>query len=268
MKFSDYHTHTPLCLHAEGTPQEYVQASLKAGLVQYGISDHAPMNEEPFDDWRMKQSDLPLYFEWIDEARRCADGTGLEVLAGLECDWMPGLEPWIEHLRSIHDWDYFIGSVHYLDNRWDFDNPQSLTFWDKTNVEEAWGRYWQLYAQMAATGLFQIMGHADLIRKFGHRPAGDLKPYYMPAIEAIANSGAAVELNTTGWYKPCAEQYPSQEFLTLACEAGVPLVINSDSHAPQEVGRDFGRALDVAKSAGYTKLARIIDRKLVELPIE
>ena len=41
--YCDYHTHTPLCLHASGTPQEYVQAAVRARLREYGISDHAPM---------------------------------------------------------------------------------------------------------------------------------------------------------------------------------------------------------------------------------
>ncbi len=266
MALSDYHTHTPLCLHAEGAPGEYVRAALDAGLSQYGISDHAPMEDEPFDDWRMRQSDMPAYLDWIAEARRCAEGSSLEVLAALECDWLPGMEPWIEKLKGIYEWDYLIGSVHYLDNKWDFDNPLSMKFWDSTAVEDAWARYWQLYAEMARTGLFQIMGHADLIRKFGHRPAGDLRPYYIPAIEAIAASGAAVEINTTGWYKPCGEQYPSLEFLQLAREAGIPVMVNSDAHSPREVGRDFDRALRLASQAGYEAVACIENKRLVERP--
>ena len=70
--YCDYHTHTPLCLHASGTPQEYVQAAIRAGLREYGISDHAPMPGEPFDDWRMKQADMPAYLDWLTEARECA----------------------------------------------------------------------------------------------------------------------------------------------------------------------------------------------------
>lgn len=263
MTMTDYHTHTPLCLHAEGTPEQYVRASLDAGLGQYGISDHAPMPDEPFDDWRMKQADIPRYLEWIGRARDAASGTNLEVLAALECDWVPGIEPWIGHLKSLYDWDYLIGSVHYLDEGWDFDNPHSLHVWQGAHIEEAWERYWLLYSEMAASGLFQIMGHADLIRKFGHRPDGDLTRYYRPAIEATAAAGAAIEINTAGWHKPCAEQYPSLEFLRLAHEAGVPLVINSDAHSPGEIGRDFGRARAVAREAGYTQLARIRNRAFV-----
>ena len=104
--YCDYHTHTPLCLHASGTPQEYVQAAVRAGLREYGISDHAPMPGEPFDDWRMKQTDMPAYLDWLTEARECAALHGLTVRSALECDWFPGIEPWIEHLQGLPAWDF------------------------------------------------------------------------------------------------------------------------------------------------------------------
>lgn len=260
---TDYHTHTPLCLHAEGTPRQYVESALAKGLTEYGISDHAPMPEEPYDQWRMKQSDLPAYFDWIDEARELAKDTPLSIRSGLECDWVPGIEPWIEHLNSLRNWDYLIGSVHYLDDKWAFDDPQSLSFWKRTNVEEAWTRYWNLYAAMARSGLFTIMGHADLIGKFGYRPDGDLARFYEPAIAAIAASGAALEINTAGWRKPCARQYPEEAFLRLACEANIPLLINSDAHAPDELGRDFDKARDLARAIGFRQLVRIEQKKLI-----
>ena len=133
--YCDYHTHTPLCLHASGTPQEYVQAAVRAGLREYGISDHAPMPGEPFDDWRMKQADMPAYLDWLTEARECAAPHGLTVRSALECDWFPGIEPWIEHLQGLHAWDYLIGSVHYLGEKEEFDNPHRMDFWHRTDVE-------------------------------------------------------------------------------------------------------------------------------------
>ena len=44
----------------------------------------------------------------------------------LECDWFPGIGPWIEHLQSLHAWDYLIGSVHYLGEKEEFDNPYKM----------------------------------------------------------------------------------------------------------------------------------------------
>lgn len=268
MPHSDYHTHTPLCLHAEGEPEEYTQAALKAGLEQYGIADHAPMPDEPFDKWRMTQSQLPIYFEWIHRAKQEAEGTNLEILAGLECDWMPGIEPWISHLKALYDWDYLIGSVHYLDDdKTEFDNPQNMSFWEKISIEAAWQEYWDRYTEMAASGLFNIMAHADLIRKFGHKPEGDLSKYYIPAIEAMAATGSVLEINTSGWHKPGQEQYPSFEFLQLASQAKIPLVINSDAHSPNEVARDFNKAVNIAQKAGFANLVKLHNKSFIEYPL-
>lgn len=264
---ADYHTHTPLCLHATGEPEEFIARAKQLELAEYGISDHAPQTPEPFDDWRMKQADLPAYLEWIDRAKTAA-GKDLIVRSGLECDWVPGNQSFLEGLADAHDWDYLIGSVHYLADRWDFDNPKWLGRWGETDVDEVWDQYWETYSEMAATGLFDILAHPDLIKKFGFFPKGDLRRFYDPAIEAIVKSGAAIELNTAGFHKPCAEQYPSRDFLSLAAEANIPITISSDAHAPEEVGRDFPAAELLLGLTGFTHTARFNQRQrsLVPLP--
>lgn len=264
--FADYHTHTPLCKHATGSPEEYVHAAIERGLQEYGISDHAPAQPEPFDDWRMLESELPAYFEFIDKAKEAA-GDRLDVRAGLECDWLKGCEPWMESLRSRYDWDYFIGSVHYIGDQWDFDNPVWIGRWKQTDVEEVWSQYWATYQAMAKSGLFEILGHSDLIKKFNFFPEGGLDRFYIPTVEAIADSGASIEINTAGWYKDCKEQYPAFRFLELASEANISLTINSDAHSPSEIGREFEQALSLAKRAGFKELALFEKGKRTLVPM-
>jgi len=254
MQIADYHTHTPLCMHAEGEPEAFVEQALERGLSEYGIADHAPALPEPFDDWRMLRKELPAYFAWIERAKVRA-GHHLPIRAGLECDWLPGCEEWIGQLRVEYDWDYLIGSVHYLADQWDFDNPKWLGRWAETDVEEVWSLYWKTYAEMVNSGLFEIHGHPDLIKKFGYRPEGDLSKYYEATVEALVATQGTIEMNTAGWYKPCAEQYPHEGFLKMCVEAEVPLVISSDAHAPEEVGRDFQKAILLAQEVGFTSTA-------------
>lgn len=256
---ASYHTHTPLCRHASGQPEEYVDAALAAGLTEYGISDHAPQIPEPFDDWRMSDSDWPDYLSWIARAQSHAGGR-IPVRCGLECDWLPGNESWIGELAGRMDWDYLIGAVHYLGS-WDFDNPNLLSIWDSRDVEDVWARYWAEYARMAESGLFDILAHPDLVKKFGHRPDGDLARFYEPVVDVIAASGCAIELNTAGWHKPCGECYPSADFLELAALAGIPLVISSDAHSPAELARDFPQAVDLALRCGFRETLLFEKRK-------
>jgi histidinol-phosphatase (PHP family) len=262
---ADYHTHTPLCRHAEGEPESFVDQAIAQGVSEYGISDHAPQIPEPFDDWRMQLDELPLYVDWIERARHHAQSR-IPIRAGLECDWLPGCEAWIERLASLYDWDYLIGSVHYL-GQWDFDNPIWLGKWATCDVEAAWSLYWKTYTQMAESGLFDVMGHPDLIKKFAHVPKGDLSRFYEPAIDAIAANGSTIEINTAGWHKPCAEAYPSASFLDLACSAGIPIVISSDAHAPGEIGRDFSKAIDLLRSVGYQETQLFHQRKRRSEPL-
>lgn len=263
---ADYHTHTPLCHHAEGNPEAYVEAALAAGLTEYGISDHAPQIPEPFDDWRMGLDEFPAYIEWIERARNHAAGR-IPIRAGMECDWLGGCEPWIRKLESLYPWDYLIGSVHYL-GEWDFDNPKWLGRWAESDVEEVWTHYWNTYGEMADSGLFDILGHPDLVKKFAHRPNGDLTRFYEPVVDIIAASGSAIELNTAGWHKPCEEAYPAAGFLELACSAGIPLVISSDAHAPGEVARDFDKAIHIAKAAGYRETQLFEKRRRKSVPLD
>ncbi len=251
MNLCDYHTHTPLCMHAEGTAEEYVDAAIAAGLMEYGIADHAPVQPEPFDDWRMLTSQLTDYYDWIMRAREHA-ADRIQVRSGLECDWLVGCEDWINQLRGCSSWDYMIGSVHYLADKWDFDNPVWLGRWAEVDVEAVWSQYWKTYEEMVRSDLFEIFGHADLIKKFGYRPKGDLRRFYEPVIEAISESRGVLEVNTAGWHKPCKEQYPSLQFLDLCAEAGVDIVVSSDAHAPAEVGRNFDEARTRILAAGFT----------------
>jgi histidinol-phosphatase (PHP family) len=244
----DYHTHTPLCHHAEGLPRDYAEAAKRLGLPELGLSDHSPMREY-FDDWRMGWEDFPRYLEMVEEAR--AEFPDLPIRLGLEVDYLQGGEAWIEELSTKADFDYLIGSVHYLAPGWDVDNPKHLSKFSECGVEEIWNRYFEVYEKMIRTRLFDFVGHPDLPKKFGHRPEGDLRRFYEPVVQALVDTGTAYEINTAGLRKDARELYPARGFVELAFQAGVPLLINSDAHKPEEVGANFAEALTMARDVGY-----------------
>jgi len=257
---TDYHTHTPLCHHAEGWPIDYARVAVERGLAELGFADHSPMPAalEPFDDWRMALDDLPRYFESVDSAR--AAFPQLPIRLGMEVDYLAGHEPWIEQLAGMADWDYLIGSVHYIAPGWDVDNPAHLSRFETQPIAEIWQLYFAAYERCIRSGLFDFVAHPDLPKKFGHRPEGDLRRFYEPVIAALAETGTPFEINTAGLRKPALECYPTLEFLKLARQAGVGLLINSDAHAPQEVGAGFETGLSLAKEAGFTELVRFEGR--------
>ncbi len=266
---ADYHIHTPLCRHAKGRPTEYARIAKDLGLAEIGFSDHSPAAEDGFDDWRMRRAEMPIYLAEVEAAREAVPE--LPIRLGLEVDYLEGSshEQWMDELATLAPFDYLIGSVHYIAPGWDIDNPMWIGRWSgEAEVEEIWDAYWGLYARCAASGRFDILAHPDLPKKFGHRPVGDLRRFYEPAIAAARETGAAIEINTAGWRKECAEQYPTREFLGLMLEAEIPLTINSDAHQPSEVGAEFERARALALEVGFTHTARFSGRERTLVPLE
>ena len=258
----DYHMHTPLCRHAFGEPAEYAQQALKAGLGEIGFSDHAPMPEDDFDDWRMRAADLDLYISKVEDARRRYPQ--LTIRLGLEVDYIPGGQAWVEALAARYPWDYFIGSVHYVSPSWAIDNPKQLSEWKQHDPFEVWTAYFERLTEAAASRLFDIIGHADLCKKFCFYPAEDCTPLFRKFLEAAHQANVAIELNTGGLRKECREIYPSLQILKMAAEAGVAITFGSDAHAPEEVGANFQEAVALAREAGFTSYCRFSQRRREE----
>lgn len=262
---ADYHMHTPLCRHASGEPVEYAAQALRAGLTEIGFSDHSPMPQDNFDDWRMSLSQLDRYVGMVREVQRSFPN--LTVKLALEVDYLPGHEAWIKDLASRHPWDYLIGSVHYVSDSWDLDNPTKLSLWQERDPFETWTIYFERLTQAADSGLFDIIGHADLAKKFCFYPKQDCTHLFDQFLKAARQSNTAIELNTAGLRKDCKEIYPSFQILQMACKEGVEITFGSDAHAPGEVGMDFPQALDLARAAGFTHRRVLTERKAAKVPL-
>jgi histidinol-phosphatase (PHP family) len=262
---ADYHMHTPLCHHATGEPVDYARRAVETGLTEIGFSDHSPMRQDNFDNWRMNFSELDGYVGKVRKAQK--DFPNLTIRLALEVDYLPGHEDWIRELAARHPWDYFIGSVHYVSDSWAIDDPQKLSEWKHRDSFEVWRIYFERLTMAAESKLFEIIGHADLPKKFGHKPAfaggfgaASLTPLYEKFLDAAKKSGSAIELNTAGLRKECREIYPSREILQLAFQKGVPICFGSDAHAPEEVGMNFAEAVSLARSVGYKNYCRFKSR--------
>jgi len=256
---ADYHMHTPLCRHALGEPVDYARRAVEIGLTEIGFSDHSPMPRDDFDNWRMFDRQLDEYVAKVRLAQK--KFPQLTIRLALEVDYLPGHEDWIRALAARQPWDYFIGSVHYVSDSWDIDNPAKLSEWKKRDAFEVWSLYFDRLTRAAESQLFDIIGHTDLPKKFGIRPEEDCTPLYEIFLAVAARSGCAIELNTAGLRKDCREIYPSRQILQLAFENHVPITFGSDAHAPEEVGMNFAEAVTLARSVGYAETVRFQGRQ-------
>jgi len=252
----DYHMHTPRCNHATGTVLEYAEAAIAAGLTEIGMSDHSPMPGGFDKAWRMDRTELTQYLDEVEQVRDLLSDR-LTIRIGLEADFHPGTEAWVEEMIASYDWDYVIGSVHYIGD-WGFDNPDCIQIWDTWNIDDAYIAYFELVAQSAASGMFDIIGHPDLIKKFGHRASLNNTAVHQveeAMLQAVLKSGAALEISSAGLRKPVAEIYPHHRIVGRAAELGIPFAFGSDAHAPVEVGHGMDQCLAMLQSFGVNDIA-------------
>ena len=189
-----------------------------------------------------------------------------DLRLGIEADFVPGGEDRMANLLQARDFDYVVGSVHFMrDGAVDMDD---YSVWQSgRSVEEIWRRYFQMIGEAARSGLFDVLAHPDLVKFWGAerpRPEGDLRRYYEPAIEAIAESGIAVELSTAGLRKRVGEMYPAPAFLEMCVQAGAQVALSSDAHRPEDVGADYQQALELLDLLGVQELC-VFDRRVRRL---
>jgi histidinol-phosphatase (PHP family) len=261
----DYHTHTVLCKHATGTVAEYTAAAAAAGISELCFTDHIPVPDGYDPANRMALEQFDTYRAWVAEARGSAPIT---VLYGIEGDFYPGCERFQALWLRDQPFDVVLGSIHYIRD-WGFDNPVNRRVWDSVDVTATWREYFALVGKMADSRLYDVVGHADLPKKFGHRPLEkDIREMVQPALDRVAKAGMALDINTSGLRRPAAEIYPSRPILELARARDIPICFGSDAHRAKDVGYAFAQAVQWARDAGYTHSVRYRQRQseLVPLP--
>lgn len=256
---ADYHIHTKLCKHASGEMEEYVNAAVTAGLDEIGFADHSPMPSYYDQECRMMEHELPGYINSVLSMQESF--ANISIKLGIEADFAPGTEEYVRRMTDNHPFDYVLGSVHYLDD-WGFDNPVNLQGFQERDINEVYARYFTLMTDAARSGLFDIISHPDLVKKFGHFPTVDYKPMLIPFLDAMRESGLCLEVNTSGLRKPVGEVYPGVEYLKIAREMDIPITIGSDAHDPSEVAWHFTETRHTLKEIGYEKTALFNKREI------
>jgi histidinol-phosphatase (PHP family) len=263
----DYHMHLrngrEEIAHDTWSVEPFVEAARAAGVDEIGFTEHVYYFRQTRSLWTVPYQtercvyDLEPYVEAILRARE----RGLPVKLGLEVDYVSGREDETRELLAPYPWDYLLGSVHFIDGLGVDGEPRLL---DAVGVEEAWRRYFETLAAAARSRLFDSLSHPDLVKIFGERAKS---VDYGPVVDAIADSGVAVEVSTAGLRKPVGELYPHPDFLAACRDHGVPVTLGSDAHSPDVVGRDFDRARELLRSAGYDTVTVFERRRARQEPL-
>jgi len=260
---TDYHVHlrpddadaTPARHFTAANAERYRETAAERGIQELGVAEHVYRFRAALDVW-----EHPFWREWAHDDLDAYCGFVREetdLRLGIEADFVPGREDRMASLLDGRDWDYVVGSVHFLRDR-SLDTKDYSVWGSGESPERVWRRYFETVAESAGSGLYDIIAHPDLVKVWGAsapRPDGDLRRYYEPAVEAFADAGIAVELSTAGWRKPVGEQYPARPFLEMLVDAGCPLSLSSDAHEPDQLGYEYERAVELLGSVGVGEIA-------------
>jgi len=272
---TDYHVHlrpdepgtTAQRYFTATNADRYRDTASERGIQELGVSEHVYRFRQALDVWDHELwrdnaiDDLDDYCGFVREET--------DLRLGIEADFIPGREDRMASLLEGRPWDYVVGSVHFLgSDAVDYDKYDVWTRAD--SADKVWRRYFEVLGEAAASGMFDILAHPDLVKVWGAerpRPERDLRYYYEIAMEGILDSGIAVELSTAGLRKPVGEIYPSVPFLEMLLDAGVPLALSSDAHVPEHLGHGYAHALEVLERLGVTELCVFENREraLVEI---
>jgi histidinol-phosphatase (PHP family) len=259
---TDYHLHlrsdaltaTAAEHFTQANAGRYRAAASERGIVELGVSEHVYRFRQALAVWRhpfwleQARDDLDAYCAFVREQT--------DLRLGIEADFVAGGEEQMATLLAARDFDYVVGSVHFVRDR-AVDMPDYSVWQTARSAEEVWRRYFQTLGEAARSGLFDVIAHPDLVKVWGRerpRPEGDLRRYYELALGGIADSGVAVELSTAGLRKRAREVYPAPAFLQMCVDAGAPVALSSDAHRPEEVGASYEHAIALLEGMGVGEL--------------
>lgn len=242
MTTKDLHMHTVYC-DGHDTPEDMVLSAIDKGLDTVGISAHSYTF---FDtSYCMQKADVPRYLAEL-RYLRAKYFDRIHVLCGVEQDYYSDY--------PTDDFDYVIGSVHYIKADGEYipvdesieilrDAIKKHFDGDPYALCEA---YFATVADVARKTGCDIIGHFDLISKFIERePLFDTAhPRYVAAWQKAADellkSDVPFEINTgaiSRGYR--TSPYPSAEIQAYIKEHGGRFVLSSDAHSADAVAYGF-----------------------------
>ena len=167
---------------------------------------------------------------------------------------------------NTFDLDLVGSSIHFLDGQ-DVVSGRSAWSRGELDLDAVYAAYLNTLESMLDHDYFDMVCHLDLPKKFNRRPTPAVTEGFKQLLEKIGRKGLAIELNTSGFDYPVEEAFPAPELLARCADLEIPVVIGSDAHRPEDVGRGAERARKLLKSAGYRQATGFSHRRREAVPL-
>jgi histidinol-phosphatase (PHP family) len=190
----------------------------------------------------------------------------IEILVGVESDYYPEHVECYRSALAGRPFDYVIGSVHLMDGV-DLFRRERWDGMDRDDLRRARERYCDLVARSARSGMFDVLGHVDVIKAVCPEIAEIATPAVDRMVKAIADADVVMEINTSGNTKDCGGWYPAPDILERAQREGVKVTFGSDAHDPYRVGEEHDEVRQALRDLGFRSWFLFRERRRYELPL-
>lgn len=256
----DYHNHTKLCKHAEGEVHQYVETAISLGITEMAFTDHMPLPNDFDIAHRMSEKEMDIYINWLKQVQ--SQYPEIKILFGIEADYYEGFEKYIARFLNNYDFDLVIMSIHFLKN-WPEESWVFNYDFPNRSFEDIYAEYLKTIIKGVKTGLFDIVGHLDIIKKPGQLLFKLVPDLVSEVLKTVNKNNMVLEINSSGYRKKVNEPYPSLDMLCMIKEIEVLICVGSDSHSPQQVGFMFEDIYTSLIQSGIENLTHFEGRKKI-----
>lgn len=255
----DLHIHSTFSVDGISSQEEMCRQAEKLGLEEIGFAEH--LDFEP-EDVGYGFFNYEAYTKSILDLRR-KFAHSLTIRKGIEVDYQDFFEAEVRRTLEKCNFDYLIGSVHYIDHI--IINEEGLA---GKSADRLYPRYFHHLRACIETDLFNILGHFDYVRRlapnFANSFSKDLMPMIKEALSLLIKREMALEISTKARQLPL----PTPEVLSLYKAMGGRLItIGSDCHEKSDLEGSLKKARSLALSAGFTEVATFTAGRMKLIPL-
>lgn len=261
-----YHTHTLFC-DGKASIDEFCRTAIEKGVTQLAFTSHAPV---PFENgYSLSFDKLFVFRQAVMDAKQKYAGR-LEVLLGLEADYIPGMTIDFAQWRKLILPDFIVGSVHFVKDdvtgmNWFIDGAPlnfetGLADIFRGDVQRAVCLYFNQVRMMVETQSPDIIGHIDKVKmnnrdRFFKTSEHWYRDELVKTFRCVREHGGVVEINSRGIYRgKYHECFPHTDGIRQCMELGIPLTLASDAHQPDELTHGFELSKQTAIDSGLQRI--------------
>jgi histidinol-phosphatase (PHP family) len=263
----DLHVHSTCSGDGVSSIEEYARQADALGLAEVGFCEHVDL--DPRDEG-YGYFDPGRYNREMAAARAAVHGVRLRQ--GVEITYQSEREASLLAWQASHPWDYTVASVHLVDytDGWAIiSEPGAMgAYFASHSQRQAYGPYFAELLRAAQSKLGDVLGHLDLVKRYGVNHYGPLDPVVFEEeireiLRTAAHRGMGLEINTSGLRQSPGESYPALAVLRWFRELGGEVITaGSDAHHADDLGSGITEALAMAQEAGFRAIATFEERRV------